>query len=198
MLTFSAQPWRLFEVESGAGGGGGAGAPAVNEHGFPDATPVADMAPGQQAAYWKHQSRKHEQRASAGPDAAELETLRAAAAELAQRKTADLTESQRIQAEKDAADAARVAAEAERDAARADVLRIRVAADKKLNPAQAAWLKGSTKEELEASAEQLLTDFAPAAPPNHRPPTGGGADVGAGKDVNAGAARYAERNPKTT
>lgn len=34
----------------------------LNEFGFPASTPVADMAPEHQAAYWKHQSRKHETR----------------------------------------------------------------------------------------------------------------------------------------
>lgn len=199
MLTFAAQPWCLFEDDPGAGGGGGGTvAPAVNEHGFPDATPVADMAAEHQAAYWRHHSRKWEQTAKAAPDAAELEILRAAAAELAQRKTADMTEAQRIQAEKDAADAARVAAEAERDAARSEALRIRVAADKGLTSEQAARLQGSTKEELEADADALKAMFAPASPVNHRPPTGGGGDVGAAKGVNAGASRYAARHGKTT
>lgn len=36
------------------------GDPQVNEHGFPDKTPVADMTTEQQTAYWKHQARKHE------------------------------------------------------------------------------------------------------------------------------------------
>lgn len=36
--------------------------PVVNEHGFPDKTPVKDMSDAQQAAYWRHQSRKHEDR----------------------------------------------------------------------------------------------------------------------------------------
>lgn len=197
LLTFAARPWNLFEDDPGAGGGGG-GAPAVNANGFPDNTPVADMSTEHQVAYWKHHARKHEQRANTAPDAAELETLRAAAAELATRKASEMTETQRIQAEKDAAEAARVAAEAERDAARAETLRVGVAASKGLTPEQAGRLRGATKEELEADADALKALFAPAPPANHRPPTGGGSDVGAGKDVNAGAARYAARNPKTT
>lgn len=31
-----------------------------NGRGFPDNTPVAEMAAGEQVAYWKHQARKHE------------------------------------------------------------------------------------------------------------------------------------------
>jgi len=35
----------------------------AGDRGFPDATPVAEMNPEQQAAYWKHQARKHEKTA---------------------------------------------------------------------------------------------------------------------------------------
>lgn len=191
VLTFAAQPWTLFEDDPGAGGGGGGtGTPAVNENGFPDNTPIAQMTPEHQAAYWKYQSRKHEQRANA-VDVSELETLRAAAVELAERKAAELTETQRIQAEKDAAEAARATAEAERDAARSEALRIRVAADKGLTSQQAARLQGSTKEELEADADALKSLFAPAASATApRPPLGGGSDVKPARDVSAGEARY--------
>lgn len=54
---------------------GGAERP-VNEHGYPDATPVADMTQEQQTAYWKFHARKHETRAQ--QHAAELEQLRTA------------------------------------------------------------------------------------------------------------------------
>lgn len=40
----------------------------LNEHGFPDKTPWKDMPAEQQAAYWKHQARKHEERASRSAD----------------------------------------------------------------------------------------------------------------------------------
>lgn len=42
--------------------------PKVNEHGFPDKTPLASMTIDQQAAYWKHQARKHEGTAKARAD----------------------------------------------------------------------------------------------------------------------------------
>ncbi|MCC3333584.1 phasin family protein [Nocardia abscessus] len=35
-------------------------APEMTPHGFPKKTPVEDMAPEQQAAYWKYHARKHE------------------------------------------------------------------------------------------------------------------------------------------
>lgn len=50
---------------TGAGdtGTGGAGAGATQDaDGFPKGTPLAEMTPEQQAAYWKFQARKHETR----------------------------------------------------------------------------------------------------------------------------------------
>lgn len=44
------------------------GPPKVNEHGYPDRTPVAEMAVEQQAAYWKHHARKHENAAKSRED----------------------------------------------------------------------------------------------------------------------------------
>ncbi|MDF2045143.1 hypothetical protein P2P98_03135 [Microbacterium sp. Kw_RZR3] len=41
------------------------GADGAGDGGFPADTPVKDMTAEQQAAYWKHQSRKHENRATA-------------------------------------------------------------------------------------------------------------------------------------
>ncbi|MEO3974366.1 hypothetical protein [Streptomyces sp. CAU 1734] len=174
--------------------------PAVNEHGYPDNTPTSDMAPEHQVAYWKHHARKHEQRANAGVDPTELERLRAADAELATRKAAELSDTERVQAEKDAADAARITAERERDEALASALRITVAAEKGLTPAQARRLQGSTREELEADADELLNDFAPAAPVTNPPPArvGGprGADVGGARTTASGAERYRARHAK--
>lgn len=175
-------------------------APIVNENGYPDATPVAEMSAEHQAAYWRHHSRKWEQTAKSAPDAAELERLRAAEAELATRKAAEMTDAQRIQAEKEAAEAARQAAERERDEARAEALRIRVAADKGLTLAQAERLRGSTKEELEADADALLTAFGvgqtgtPPPPPRVGGPRGG--DVTPTTTVTAGAERYRQKHGK--
>lgn len=174
-------------------------APTVNEHGYPDATPVADMTPEHQVAYWKHHARKHEAAAKSAPDAAELERLRAAEAELAQRKAADMTEAERVQAEKAAAEAAAATAKAEAEAAQRRALLLEVAFDKGLTPAQASRLQGSTKEELEADADSLKELFGAAAPQGGtpRPPTGSGSDVGVGKSVAAGEARYKARHGNT-
>ncbi|KPC89950.1 hypothetical protein ADL27_38705 [Streptomyces sp. NRRL F-6602] len=195
-MTFSAQPWHLFEDDPGAGSGGGGGV-QLNEHGYPDNTPTAEMSAEHQAAYWKHHARKHEQRANAAPDAAELERLRAADEELKTRKAAELSDVERAQAEKDAAETARQTAERERDEARAEALRITVAADKGLTPAQAARLRGTTKEELEADADALKALFGtttPAPSPRSGGPQGG--DVGGTTTVTAGADRYRQKYGK--
>lgn len=42
--------------------------PKLNEHGFPDQTPWKQMKPEQQAAYWRHQSKRHETRANSAAD----------------------------------------------------------------------------------------------------------------------------------
>jgi hypothetical protein len=48
-----------------------------SERGFPEGTPVAEMTDGQQAAYWKHQSRQHESRVKAlGVTPEDLASLR--------------------------------------------------------------------------------------------------------------------------
>ncbi|MEU8840225.1 hypothetical protein AB0D97_13990 [Streptomyces roseus] len=196
LLTFAAQPWNLFEDDPNAGGGGGG--TAVNEHGYPDATPIAEMTAEHQAAYWKHQSRKHEQRANAAPDAAELERLRAADEELKSRQAADLSETERLQKERDDALAAAETARAEAATAAATTLRMQVAADKGLTPAQAARLQGSTKEELEADADALAALFpAPqGAPPVPRVGGPRGGDVGGTSTVASGAERYRAKHSK--
>lgn len=166
-------------------------APAVNEHGYPDATPVADMAQEQQTAYWKHFARKHESRANAAPDATELEILRAAAAELATRKAADMSETERLQAEAATARAEAETAKALAATTAADLLRLTVAATKSLTPEQAARLHGSTKEELEADADALKALFQPAATgprgPQHQH---GGTPPAPATSVSDGEARY--------
>ncbi len=201
LLTFSAQPWTLFEDDPGAGGGGG-GTPTLNEHGYPEGKPVADMEPAHQVAYWKYHARKHEDRANAAPDAAELERLRQADADLKARQASELTETQRLQKERDDAAALAATEAAKAAAATAELLKLQVAAEKQLTPAQAAWLRGSTKEELEASAAQLLADFTPSGQgggdSGGSTRSGGnrGGDVGGAKTVSAGADLYRERHGK--
>jgi len=55
---------------------------AADAKGFPESTPIAEMTAEQQAAYWKHQARKHEDAAKARKDydevVAERDRLKAA------------------------------------------------------------------------------------------------------------------------
>lgn len=206
LLTFAAQPWTLFEDDPGAGGGGGGGtgAPQVNEHGYPDATPIAEMSAEHQAAYWKHQSRKHEQRASSAPDAAELERLRAAEAELATRKAAEMSETERVQAEKAAAEAAAATAKADAEAAQRKALLLEIALDKGLTTAQVNRLQGSTKEELEADADAYLAELGQTASQgggnsggaSSRSGGNRGSDVGNSGGVSTGAERFRQKHAK--
>ncbi|MFB7919218.1 hypothetical protein [Streptomyces sp. NPDC056061] len=174
-------------------------APQLNEHGYPDATPVAEMATEHQVAYWKHHARKHEATAKAAPDAAELERLRASDEELKTRKAAELSDVERVQAEKATAEQAAATARADADAAVRRSLLLEVALSKGLTSDQAARLQGSTKEELEEDADALMGLFstAPTDIPR-RPPSGSGSDVGTGKTVDSGEARFKARNGGTT
>ena len=94
----------------------------------------------------------------------EAETLRLRLKEFEDR---DKTEQER-------ATEARQAAERERDEARSHALRLEVAFAKGLTPAQAKRLVGSSREELEADADDILENFP--AKPNPRPT--GSADLG--------------------
>lgn len=174
--------------------------PAVNDNGYPDATPVAEMAAEHQAAYWKHFARKHEARANAAPDATELEALRTAAAELATRKAAELSDTERLQAEATAARAEAEAAKLEAATATAGLVRAQVAADKGLTVDQAARLHGSTKEELEADADALKALFAPAGPAAPRGPQlrHGGPAPKPATSVAEGESRYQAQHGTTT
>lgn len=92
--------------ENGEGGGGaGGGEPRLTEHGYPENTKVADMSEAHQLAYWKHQSRKHEDRVKGMADYDEIK------AERDSLKAAGLTDAQKAveDAKKAAADEATAA-----------------------------------------------------------------------------------------
>lgn len=99
------------------------------------------------AVKWKSLARKHEAQAKAlAKRLEEIETAQLSDLERAQREAQTAAERE--------AEAARRAEEAELRA-----LRIEVAAEKGLTPAQAKRLVGATKEELEADADEILADF---------------------------------------
>lgn len=90
----------LFRMEDGddaggdAGGddgGGDQGGGDGNDRGFPADTPIAEMAAEQQAAYWKHQARKHENTVKARGD---YDALKAKAAEADRLRQERETESE--------------------------------------------------------------------------------------------------------
>lgn len=84
-----------------------------------------------------------------------LKELEAAKAKLDELEAAGKSEADKLRDQLAAAE--RAAQEAELRA-----LRLEVAADKGLTPSQAKRLVGSTLEELEADADDLLADFQPA------------------------------------
>lgn len=84
---------RMDATGDGEGDDGADDGPKLNEHGFPDQTPVKDMATEHQVAYWKHQARKHEERASRAADydavKAERDALKAKAQSPDERAAAE-------------------------------------------------------------------------------------------------------------
>jgi DNA-binding helix-hairpin-helix protein with protein kinase domain len=66
--------------------------PAEPATGFPADTPVAEMTTEQQAAYWKHQSRKHEERARSRED---YDAVKAKAAELDKIREQQMSEQEK-------------------------------------------------------------------------------------------------------
>lgn len=82
---------------SGAGGqqsGGDAGS-----NGYPADTPIAEMTPAEQAAYWKAQSRKHESRVKALGTPEEIRAWKDASAELDKLRKANMGDQERAVAE---------------------------------------------------------------------------------------------------
>mgnify|MGYP001142527256 CR=1 FL=1 len=102
--------------------------------------------PSAELEKWKRLARENEKRAKANADAAKR------LQEIEDSKKSDLEKLTEAQAA-----AERRATEAEQRA-----LRLEVAAEKGLTPAQAKRLVGSTREELEADADELLDTFRPS------------------------------------
>lgn len=98
--------------------------------------------------FWKQKAREQETRAKANATAAE---------KLAAFEDRDKTEAQRLTDRADAAEKRATELEAR-------ALRLEVAAEQGLTTAQAKRLVGSTREELEADAKELLETFKPSTP----------------------------------
>ena len=92
---FVNRPFWLMFVETPGEGGDPPPDPdpaPPPDKGYPDGTPVADMSAQEQAAYWKHQARKHETRAKGMSD---YDDLKAKAAELDKVRAEQMTEQEK-------------------------------------------------------------------------------------------------------
>lgn len=100
-------------------------------------------------------------------------------AKLKEYEDRDKSEAQKILEERDAL-------KAERDSLHFEKLRREVAEEKGLTPAQSRRLNGTTREELEADADDVLTTF-PIAPVPAKPVFG---DIGQGARGESGKPTY--------
>lgn len=121
----------------------------------PDLEPTAPAKPGPdkdwqvEAEKWKSLARKHEKAvADLRPLADKAKELEDAGKSEIERLTEQLAHAQRSASD-----------------AEARALRYEVAAQHKLTPAQARWLQGANREELEANVAELLEAFSPALSP---------------------------------
>lgn len=151
----------------------------ATEPSTPPAEPATPADPPKPAEPdWKALARQWETRAKENKSAAD--------------KLAEIEAANQTEAEKAAAKAA--AAEERATQAELRALRLEVAAEKGLTPAQAKRLVGSTREELEADAAELLDTFKAGtpAPVTPRPdPSQGtrGGTVSLGREAGLEAAR---------
>jgi hypothetical protein len=147
-----------------------AATPAAGERGYPEKTPVAEMTPEQQAAYWQYHARKHEDRLKAidvTPE--ELTRLREADAEMQRLADASRTDMERVEARAAAAEQKAAALEPE-------LLRLQAAIAAALPAEVASKLVSGSRRIVGATAEEIAADaadyfgsapiqFAPPAPP---------------------------------
>jgi hypothetical protein len=123
----------------------------------PPNKPAADKDWQAEADKWKALARKHEKAA------ADLEPFARKAREL---EEAGKTAEERIANERDSH-------RTRADKAESEVLRLRVALGKGLTATQAKRLVGTTEEELEADADELLASFRPPDPSGKETPASG-------------------------
>jgi hypothetical protein len=156
------------------------------DKGFPEKTPLTQMTPDEQIAYWKDKARKHETRASSQSD---YEALKQKATEFDK-----LTEAQKSDLERLQGDAEKYKGEAEK--LQGQLLRRDVAESKGLPAGWASRLVGTTQQELEADADKLMADLKPVTKPDpDQGPRGKGntkPTVASGRDL------YADKHKKTT
>lgn len=127
------------------------------ENPAPEPEPAQDPSPEPEpdSTDWKAEARKWEGLAKKNKTAAE---------KLQELEDAKKTEAQRLSEERDGY-------KTEAEQARGELLRLRVGLAKGLTEAQAKRLVGSTKEELEADADDLLASFNGGVSPTRTKPT---------------------------
>lgn len=186
--------------KNGTAGGTG-DEPKLNEHGFPDKTPVKDMAVEHQAAYWRYHAQKHETRVKSMGDYDAIKTERDALK--AQSLTPDekALEAAATKARDEAASAERaryaprlVAAEVKASAAGRLPAETLVAITANINAANFLTSDGEVDTD---KVQQFVDGLVPAGDGKKWPDTGQGhrqssktTGVGAGRDL------FAERHPK--
>ena len=101
------------------------------------------LKPTETVDFWKQKAREQEQRAKANAEAA---------TRLKEFEDRDKSEQQKLSERAEAAEKRALDLESRS-------MRLEVAADKGLTPGQAKRLVGTTREELEADADEILRDF---------------------------------------
>lgn len=201
MRKFSrwARTARDADPENPTGGGGQQGKPdegqqqggkGTTDKGFPENTPVADMTAEQQAKYWQHQARKHEDRAKKALSPQEAAELKRKADEYDKQQQAQMSELEKataLLAEKDA----------KLQQFEAQQVRISAATAAGLSLDLVEFITATDADTAKEQAERLKSKLAVT---NHSGVPQGfqGEKGGKTSSVAAGRERYEARKKKTT
>lgn len=140
---------------SGGGAGGGSQASNANASGADDFTPITSQDQFDKTfnqRWSREQAKIHDQYKG-------FDDLKAKASEFDKLQAANQTESQRLQAERDAALQASAEDKSRADAAEKAALRQRIAVEEGLAPKFASRLTGDTEDELRADAKDTFGEF---------------------------------------
>jgi hypothetical protein len=179
--------------------------------GYPANTPVAEMNAAQQAAYWKAQSRKHEQRVKSLGTPEEIRKLKADAAELEKLRQASMGEQERAVSEARAQAVQETAKEWAQRVVRSE---LRAATAGRVNPEDfddlvapmnLDWFLDADRNVDEAKIRTIAAKLASTNGAGSTGPTARFPDLGQGvretsarPGVAAGAAAYAARKGRNT
>ncbi len=171
-------------------GDAGTAGDAGSDKGFPDNTPVAEMTPPQQVAYWKHQSRKWEGQAKQGPTPAEIQAWKDKAAAHDAAEQANMSELERERAKN-----AELAAENEKF--KLDQMRQAAAKAAGLPVDDAEWITATDPDAAKAQAVRLAERVKTAAAASGSSFQQGfqGDKGGKASDVESGRELYRQKYP---